>query len=298
MAVVEPSFSPPRDLKENLVQAVKGLQILPDVAIQAIAIADDPDALIQDLVDVIAQDVKLTSDILALSNCSLFGSSTPAVSLQKAIMRLGFRQTKSLILASSITSMMRNMPWREVRVRDLLCEHGMLTANLCTMLNGLFRLEMQGEEFTAGLVHDLGRTLLAVTIPNDFQSFDPLDFDEPRSILDREQDQIGTTHAEVGAWFVQRSGLPEELMVVARHHHSPQHAGEFELLTTLTALADEMANFCQRTRGQGEFDFSASPYLSRMEEMGVDSASQKLEESFAHIIQSAKESVAQMLRFT
>lgn len=297
VACAQATFDTPNELKEKLIRTAQNIQMLPDVAVQAIAIAEDPDARIKQLVDVIAQDVKLTTDILQLSNCSLFGATEPTLCLQKAIMRLGFRLTKSLILATSISSMMKQMPWRETRIRDMLCEHGLLTAIFGSQLNQLFGLGMQGEEFTGGLVHDVGRTLLAISMPDEFSQFDPMDFCESESMLDREIDVLGTTHADVGAWFLQRNHLPDELITVALYHHTPQKTTRFNRLVALTSLADELANYCHRDKEAEVFDVQENSNLELLEFLGVEAARQKCESAFAEMLEIAKESLRQMLSF-
>ena len=167
-ATTDQTICPPRHLTEILIQKARDLQMLPDVAIKAISVADDPDAKIKELTSIIAQDIKLTTNLLSLSNSTLFGVGQPVSSLQIAITRVGFRQTKNMILASCFTSMLNKMDWKEVRIRDLLCNHSFLTGIISSRLNKLFNLGLQGEEFTAGLTHDVGRTLLAVTIPDEF----------------------------------------------------------------------------------------------------------------------------------
>lgn len=288
-------ISPPRKLTEILIQTARDLQMLPDVAVKAIAIADDPDAKIKDLVNVIAQDVKLTADILSLSNSSVFGSTQAILSLDQALARVGFRQTKNMIFASSITSMMQKMPWQETRVRDTLCKHSFLTGIISSRLNSLFGLGMQGEEFTAGLVHDVGRTLLAVSIPDEFELFDPLDFDESDGLIERESDRIGTTHAEVGAWFLQRNHLPEELITVARYHHAPQDANKFKRLVAVTAVADDMANFSHCDTADAEFNCAENRNLELLATLGVEDAVEKLQELTSVILDSAKLEVNQIL---
>jgi HD-like signal output (HDOD) protein len=291
----EKPICPPRKLTEILIQTARDLQMLPDVAVKAIAIADDPDAKVNDLVNVIAQDVKLTADILSLSNSSVFGSTQPILGLDQALARVGFRQTKNMIFASSITSMMQKMPWQETRIRDTLCKHSFLTGIINSRLNNLFGLGMQGEEFTAGLVHDIGRTLLAVSIPDEFELFDPLNFDESDGLIDRELDCIGTTHAEVGAWFLRRNHLPDELITVARYHHCPQEATMFKRLVAVTAVADDLANFSERHDGDAEFNCAENKNLEILGVLGVEGAVEKLQELATVILESAKIEVNQIL---
>lgn len=287
---------PERKLAEILIHTARDLQVLPAVAAQAIAIADDPDAKVKNLVSVVAQDVKLTSDILSFSNSSLFGSTQSIASLQQAITRVGFRQTKNMILASSITSMMQKMDWQEIRVRDLLCKHSFLTGVICSRLNSLFQLGLQGEEFTAGLIHDIGRTLLAVSIPTEFAAFDNLDFVEAENHLGRETKFIGTDHAEVGAWFLRRNHLPEELITVARYHHAPQDATKFKRLVALTAIADDMANFCHHKKFGSEFDCRANNHLEILESLGVEGATQTLQASAQIVLETSQLEVKQLVR--
>lgn len=291
------AICPPRHLTEILIQQARDLRMLPEVAVRAIAIADDPNANIKELVNVVAQDVKLTTDIVSLSNSSLFGSSESTASLQKAITRVGFRQTKNMVMASSITSLMRRMPWHELRVRDLLCKHSFLTGVINSRLNVLFGIGLQGEEFTAGLVHDIGRTLLAVTIPEEFDRFDPLDFDESDEQMNGEIRSIGTTHAEIGAWFLQRNHLPEELVMVARYHHSPQDSAKYKRLIALTAIADEMANHVQREGSGVEYQCDESPNLKLLEKLGVVNPISKLQEYSEEVLSSSLQETNQLLKF-
>lgn len=268
---------PPRYLTEILIRQARELQMLPAIATSAIAIADDPDSRIRDLVTIIAQDVKLTTDIVSLSNSSLFGTTQSNGSLQQAIMRLGFRQTRNMIMASSITSMMQKMPWLEIRVRDWLCKHSFMTGVINSRLNHLFQMGLQGEEFTAGLVHDIGRTLLAVTIPEEFEKIDALDFNEPDDLLERELRYVGTTHAEVGAWFLQRNQVPEELITVARYHHSPRDCSRYKRLVVITAVADDMANFYGRQGAPAGYDCMDSANLELLETLGVENPHDRLQ---------------------
>ena len=226
----------------------------------------------------------------------MFGSTQSIVSLQQAVTRVGFRQTKNMILASSITSMMQGMAWQEIKVRDSLCKHSLLTAVINSQLNALFMLGLQGEEFTAGLIHDIGRTLLAVAMPTEFATFDRMDFLEPGNHIDQEIASIGTSHSEIGAWFLQRNDLPEELIAVARYHHTPQDATKFQRLVALTAIADDMANFSQRDEPGVTFDGAANHYVEFLENLGVVGATDILQASAQAVLESSHLEVKQMIK--
>ncbi len=73
-------------------------------------------------------------------------------------------------------------------------------------------------------MHDLGRTLLAVSAGKDFSKADPLNFEEDDATLSKERTILETDHAAFGAWFIRNSKLPETLVEVALCHHRCESA--------------------------------------------------------------------------
>ena len=128
----------------------------------------------------------------------------------------------------------------------VLWRHSVLTGVIAMALNKNFNLGFIGEEFTAGLIHDIGRSLFGVIAPSDFAAADPLDFEETGDFMQRERNVLRTDHCELGSWFVAHNKLPEVLVEVVRLHHSPGEATENRKLVATTAVADHMANYLQR----------------------------------------------------
>jgi HD-like signal output (HDOD) protein len=162
------------------------------------------------------------------------------------VTRLGFAHCRNVILAASLGSAMRKLPLAEAWMQLVLWRHSVMTGVLGMALNRQFGLGFIGEEFTAGLIHDVGRSLFGVIAPNEFAAADPLDFEESGDFLQRERDVLRTDHCELGAWFIEHNKLPEVLVEVVSWHHSPEMAGEGRKLVAATSAADHMANYLQR----------------------------------------------------
>ena len=128
----------------------------------------------------------------------------------------------------------------------VLWRHSVLTGVIAMALNKQFNLGFIGEEFTAGLIHDVGRSLLGVIAPTNFATVDPLDFEETGDFLERERDILRTDHCELGGWFMAHNNLPDPLVEVVCLHHAPAEAGENQKLVATIAVADHMANYLQR----------------------------------------------------
>lgn len=279
----------------TIIESKKGqFNVMPTVALQAMQLAKDPDCEIKQFASIIERDVKLTTDILRMANSILFSGGTPVQSLHQAVIRLGFRQCKNLILSSSISSLMSRMKTGEAWVRELLWRHSFVTGLLSVHLNRVFRAGFGGEEFTAGLIHDFGRTLLAFCLPAEFASADPLDFQEDEHTLARETQALGINHAELGAWFAQQNQLPTSLQEVIMYHHQPQQASESRLLVTLVSIADQIANHLQRQGSDEGLVLDQISGFELLEEMEIRLAQKRLEEQLPEIVKQTLSDAAQL----
>lgn len=275
--ILEPTrndLAPPPELATRLAKRADQLRMLPAVAVEALEIAKDPECSIAEFAAVVERDVKLATDMLKIANSALYSPTTPIVNLHRAVLRLGFRECQYLIMTASIASLMNRIPLEQEWIRSVLWRHSFNTALLSIHLNRTFHFGFQGEEFTAGLMHDFGRTLLAVVAPEQFQDVDPMEFIESADLLDYEQEILGTDHCRLGAWYAIQQELPAPLPEVILLHHQPELAQKGRKLTTLIAVADHMANHLQRFEEAAGYDANTNPFWADMAEM-ADSNFQK-----------------------
>lgn len=242
---------PPPELCTRLLNQTSGWQMLPDTAVKGLAMARDPNCSIKEFASVIERDPKLAMEILRITNSAYYGARKPILNLRQAVTRLGFAHCRNVILAASLGSAMRKLPLASVWMQMLLWQHAVLTATIALAINRTCNLGFIGEEFTAGLIHDVGRSLFGMIAPTDFAAADPLDFEESGDLLDRERAVVRTDHCELGAWFIAHNKLPEALVDVVRLHHTPSAPSENRKLVATTAVSDHMANYLQR---QGTWD--------------------------------------------
>jgi putative nucleotidyltransferase with HDIG domain len=259
------STIPPRILQ--LLEARAGkIRIFPEVATRAIEITRNPDCSIAEFVGVVEKDVMLASEILRMANSVMYGQGKSISSLHRAIPRIGFRQCRNLIVTASTMSLMQNIPMPESQIRDALSRHSITTSTVAASLNRMLSLGFCGEEFAAGLLHDIGRLLLLwISSDAEFQ-WDFANFDEGPDLLEREMAALGTTHTQVGTWIGETYRLPPEFLDVISCHHHPAQARTAEKLTALVAIADQMANYVQTTKtadGYTQTENEASQVLAK-----------------------------------
>lgn len=277
----------PSQLLDRICGRLQRVQMLPAIAQQALQLAQNPECTIREFARIVEQDIKLAAEMLRIANSPVYCGNRPVATLTEASLRLGLAHCKNLILTSSFASLIEDFSLEESRLRDVLWRHGMVTAVIASNLNKSLRIGFQGEEFTAGLMHDLGRILLAAAIPHRFRDADPLDFDEDESLLLREQQNFQTTHAEVGAWFAVGNQLPDCLIDAIRHHHQPLRSRTHQRLTALVAAADEMANYVQRNESEAGYDAAGNRMIDLLEQLGVAGARARFDRQATEILENS-----------
>jgi putative nucleotidyltransferase with HDIG domain len=92
--------------------------------------------------------------------------------------------------------------------------------------------------FVAGLLHDIGRLLIAMGLPVEFGRMLHLYTHTDHPWVQCERETLGFTHAELSAEALSAWKLPEPIREAVRDHHDPgpfQEGGPFPLSRVLDA---------------------------------------------------------------
>ncbi len=247
-------------LEQRITRLVDEIPAMPMTAARAITLMEDPDVLLVDIANLIQEDAALATALLRMANSALFAGGSPVLRLDQAVVRLGLWTSKQLVTAVGMRGMLRGRSKETEADRQQLWHHGFVTASICSQLNRTNRLGFKGEEYSAGLLHDLGRLLIALADPDCIAMADLMDFHEEGDVLARERTAIGADHCGLGAWFAELSTLPAELVEVIRHHHAPNTSR----LCALVASSDHMANHLHRGESAESYAPLTNPGLSAL----------------------------------
>jgi len=79
------------------------------------------------------------------------------------------------------------------------------------------------EAFTAGLLHDIGRLVMAVRLGEVYWATFVAAGAQPVPLV--ESGSFGVDHAEVGGWLLEAWGLPPGIVEAVRQHHADPARG-------------------------------------------------------------------------
>ena len=243
------------------VTAVGGLPTLPKVAAEVLRLAHDPDSSLKDMANVISKDPPLTGRILKVANSAFYGLSQQVGSLSIALVLLGMKNITTIVTSVSIFRAMTFVGETGSFTRKAFWQHSAACGKACDLVGKEFRLDLGGEGFVAGLIHDLGKIMLDAVFHNDFVRVLTLAAEEGIPMFQAEQKTLGVNHAQIGSWLAATWHLPEPLCnAIATHHQEPRDH-EKEPLGAALQFADAVV----RTEQLGFPGFASPPERAVLE---------------------------------
>jgi putative nucleotidyltransferase with HDIG domain len=223
---------------EEVAAAVADLPSMPASITEVIAACDDQDMTVGQLSQVILRDQSLTANILKLANSAFYGHARRVTTITEAVVLLGFSAIKSLAISSHTARLLnRAMPGYGM-MHGELWRHSISVAFTSRRLAVEVQLAPVEEAFVAGLLHDIGKTILSSYMENAFEEVTRIAQTKRVPFHEVEAELLGFDHAELGARVAAAWSFPPELEEAIRHHHSPHEATLKPALAHCVHLAD------------------------------------------------------------
>src|SRR5512147_867660 len=146
----------PHPRVDDILKGISRLRPLPGSATRILKALDDPNVTPSVISELVALDQALTAYLLRVANSVAMGYRTDCSSVKDAVMRLGFKQVRSLVL-STVASGPLASRLNGYRLGDReLWYHSLSAASGAHWLASALRYPDPEEAYVAGLLHDIG----------------------------------------------------------------------------------------------------------------------------------------------
>lgn len=227
--------------RDDILAQVARIPALPVAAVKAIGVLQNPRAELCEIARVINHDPGLAASALRLANSAMFGGQRKIETIDAAVMRLGVRRMLDLVVGSAV----KPHQTAPVRGYDLapgaLWLHSVAVACGTEELAKLLKFDAPACAFTAGLLIDVGKSVLGAHLEVDGLAIRKDAFEQHVPFEQAERHVLGVDHAEIGAALLGRWGLPPALVAAARWHHEPADCPpEHQALVDLVHASDQI----------------------------------------------------------
>ena len=208
---------------------------------------------------ILARDAELTAEILKLTNSSYLGLPRNITSPAEAVGALGFETVKAVVMAQQFLAEHKEMVPCYLSLEQIW-QHSVNVGQIARDLV-LFETKdraLASQALVAGLLHDLGKVVLAKNFEDLYGRVTSLARKQPVALWEVEKEMFGASHGEIGGCLLGMWNLPLAIVDAAALHHEPP-LGEHDRLSPLAAV--HIANVIERELRPNEDGMMVAPVI-------------------------------------
>jgi HD-like signal output (HDOD) protein len=206
------------------------------------ALVNSEGSVATQIAEIIRRDPSLTARLLRMVNSVYYGLSNSVSNIEEAIFFLGLRQIRELSMATPVIEELSAfkpvdgsgpLPWKD------LWAHSLGTAILTREILRSLPITIDDDtDYLVGLLHNVGKVVMAHAFPNELQEINQGDYATPADVCRRERDLIGWDHAQIGAVYLDRHKMSDEIVLAVQYHNKPGDAPRHQIFAAAVQVAD------------------------------------------------------------
>lgn len=256
---------PKQDLSSRF-DELPDLLPFPAVALKLMQACKDPKNGARELCQIIECDASLSTDLLRISNSSLYGCAGQIKTVEHAAVVLGVSGLRDLALSAAAADVFAAGE-EQHPASQALWQHSLGCATVARILAEHVEDVSPDEAFVAGLVHDVGKLIFIEILKDDYDLMSKSMLGI--CIVEDEAECFGVSHTQLGQRCGEEWGLPLGISDAIGFHHAPRDADAVELASVVSA-ANQLSKIW-RIGAEDDVEISEAEILEE-NELGFDEA--------------------------
>ena len=227
----------------DIIGRVSSLPSLPDIYQKVVAEIESENGCIANVGKLVARDPAMTAKLLQLANSTIFGLRSKVSSPAQAASMIGMDALQSLVLSVAVFQSFSKTKTKGCCIESL-SDHCLRVGGLCRHIAQSERLdkEMIGEAYTAGLLHDVGKLIVATNAPEELSAAIEKSKLENIPLFEAERQLFELSHDWIGGYLLSLWGLPQTIVEGIAFHHSPEKCiGESLTVAGIVYIANHLS---------------------------------------------------------
>lgn len=226
----------------RILKQVDSLPPLPATVSRVLAITADPESSADDLVKAILPDQAMCATILKFANSAFFGIPRNVATMSKAVNVLGFNEVHNIVLGKAVFNSFHKIGRENKKTIHTFWNHSFSCGLAAKMLAKDLQYS-QSELFIGGLIHDIGKLILLIALPDMYRPILACETNDQRQHRQSETDSFGIDHCRVGFNILNRWLFPQRLLASVAYHHQPDQCQEkHEVYPIIVEISDALSH--------------------------------------------------------
>lgn len=202
--------APSRDVEAKVLECAELKALSPSVA-RVMDVASRPAASIDSLVSAIRCDHAIALKIIKLANSAVFGRGEAINSVKAAVLRVGVESIRQAVGTIGVMEKFTSGPGAMIDMLQFW-EHSLAVGVASAHIAARAKSMDPESAFTAGLLHDVGRLLLAEAMPEQFRTVISTAHEHGLPLDQVERRVFNTNHADLMRPILRRWNFAKELI--------------------------------------------------------------------------------------
>ena len=208
------------EIKETVLQRIGHLKDF-RVAYKLYKTLDDPRTSMSHLSKLVITDPVLSGKILKVANSAYFGMEQRVNSIGHALMIIGLFNLKNIVYQETLLKLLNVKNSMKDCGAESLWEHATLTSICASYIHPLFSGLDRGSLFTMGLLHDVGKFVMAGLNPIGRTGENSIRITPAELSICDEDELFGINHAVIGRLAFEEWGFSDLMVRMVEMHHAP-----------------------------------------------------------------------------
>jgi len=225
---------------DEVVCGISNVISLPEVYLKIRELMDDPDSNLDDFVVVVNTDSGLIVAVLKIVNSAFFGFPGQIDNINRALNLIGIGPLHDLVLSLSAVDAL-DFP-NDIETLQMFWKRSIYCGVFSRLLAEKLNVKDAESLFIVGLLHEIGRLILCVKFPEQYQTLVNKAQLDNHLLIEEEQNFFATDYGKVGKALMAEWNLPIKFQYITEHHVEPTQATEFIVETSIVYIAHQLAS--------------------------------------------------------
>lgn len=204
-------------------QLIQGLETsnlpsLPHVLLRVLDACNRNETSLRAIAEIINKDTALSSKVIGASSSALFGKPNNITTFEQKLIMLGLDMVRTIAISSSVYQVFSNISSSPEFDLKSFWGRSLTSATLAKLIAQEIAYPHPEEAYLTGLLLDVGQLVLWSNFPKQYATLSA-DVVDDVQLMQRETEEIGSNHCEVGAWLAGSWHLNSFMADAVLYHH-------------------------------------------------------------------------------
>lgn len=210
---------------ETTINNIAALPTIPEVATKILNMVNDPEVSFKAVAEEISKDQTMTTNILKLCNSAYFSKGKEITSIDRAIVTLGIKEVTNIVMVIAAKPVLDKMVIGYDLGKGELWKQGLLVGSIAKKIAlQKNRKDISDVVFTGGIIHNVGKTVLAIFVQNAYNDILNEVNDKNMTFNEAEKSIMGYSHQEISEKILEKWNFPAVLRAIVRWYAEPENA--------------------------------------------------------------------------